>query len=238
MRILYVITKAKCGGAQVHVLDLISNLPRQFVPIVAAGEVGFLVEQCKKFGVAVHIIPDLVQPIRPFKDLKALISLIKLLRREKPDVVHAHTSKAGLLARFAARLTGTPVVFTVHTWSFAEGLPLFQRWIAIPLEWIAAALRGKIITVSEANRERAKEMGIGRKNDLLTIWNGIPDVPLRANPGSREVKRLIMVARFVPQKDHRLLLHALRGIESDWNLMLVGDGPCRQGRRFTGQRRQ
>jgi glycosyltransferase involved in cell wall biosynthesis len=53
-------------------------------------------------------------------------------------------------------------------------------------------------------------------------------VPLRAKPGSHEVKKLIMVARFVPQKDHRLLLHALRRIESAWSLMLVGDGPCRK----------
>src|ERR1700687_2479125 len=229
MKILYVITKAERGGAQVHVLDLIANLPQHYVPIVAAGQDGFLLEQCKNLGIAVQIIPDLVQPISPLKDLKALIGLIALLRRVKPDVAHAHTSKAGLLTRFAAWLTGIPVIFTIHTWSFAEGLPFFQRWIAIPLEWIAAALRGKIITVSRANQEKAKERRIGRSNDLLTIWNGIPDAPTRANPGSHQAKRMIMVARFVPQKDHELLLHALSEIENDWSLALVGDGPGRDG---------
>jgi glycosyltransferase involved in cell wall biosynthesis len=228
MKILYVITRAERGGAQVHLLDLISNLPGQYEPIVSAGEDGFLLEQCKQMGVAVSIIPSLVQPVHLLKDLQALIGLIKQLRRVKPDVVHAHTSKAGLLARFAAYITGTPVVFTAHTWSFARGLPLLQQWIAIPLEWIAAALGGKIITVSEANHERAEEMRIGRKTDLLTIWNGIPDVRARANPGTHRVKRLIMVARFVPQKDHRLLLQALRGVRNAWSLALVGDGPCRK----------
>ena len=227
MRILFVITRAELGGAQVHVLDLVSNLPRQYEPIVAAGEDGFLLEQCRKLGAAVHIVPDLVQPIRPRKDLKALFALVKLFRNEKPTLVHAHTSKAGLLARFAARITGTPVVFTAHTWSFADGLPFLQRWIAIPLEWIAAALGGKIITVSQANQEKAERMWIGRKKDLLTIWNGIPDNPVRANPGSHRGTRLIMVARFVPQKDHQSLLRALTGIQGDWSLMLVGDGPCR-----------
>jgi glycosyltransferase involved in cell wall biosynthesis len=225
MRILFVITRAERGGAQVHVLDLISNMPRRYESSVVTGEDGFLIEECKKCGVAVHIIPDLVQPIHPLNDLKALIALVKHINTEKPDVVHAHTSKAGLLARIAAWFTGTPVIFTVHTWSFADGLPLLQRWIAIPLEWIAAARKGKIITVSEANQKVAEQMRIGRKDDLHTIWNGIPDVPLRANPGSHQVKQLIMVARFVPQKDHRLLLLALKGIEANWNLMFVGDGP-------------
>jgi len=64
----------------------------------------------------------LIRNINPFSDVIALFHLVSLMREEKFDIVHCHTSKAGVLARFAAWITGTPTVFTAHTWSFDEGV--------------------------------------------------------------------------------------------------------------------
>jgi glycosyltransferase involved in cell wall biosynthesis len=226
MKILYVITKSECGGAQVHLLDLIENLPTGCCPMIVTGEKGFLCEEAEKLGVPIRYVPELAQPINVLKDFRALLAIMRVVREVAPDIIHAHTSKAGLLARFAARLTGTPVVFTAHTWSFADGLPWLQRLIAVPLERLAAAT-GTIITVSEANTAIAVEKSIRPEKDITRIWNGVPDTAGRATPGSRHKLVLMTAARFAPQKDHLLLLEALQTVEGDWRLLLVGDGPTR-----------
>jgi glycosyltransferase involved in cell wall biosynthesis len=209
-------------------VDLLANLPPEFDAVVATGETGYLCEECARLGVSVRRVPGLIQPIHPLKDLRALIAVIDLIRLEKPDVVHAHTSKAGLVARLAARITRTPVVFTAHTWSFTDGVSALQRSLAIPLERFAAGMGGKIITVSEANKEMALRRSIATDWSLVRIWNGIPDVSSRARPGNREPVKLVSVARFAPQKDHGLLLRALSTIGGSWRLVLAGDGPSRK----------
>jgi glycosyltransferase involved in cell wall biosynthesis len=227
MKVLYVMTRAERGGAQVHLLDLLTNLPEAVRPIVATGEGGFLCDEVARRGIPVRRVRHLTHPIHPLKDLFALVELTKLIRREAPDLIHAHTSKAGLLARLAGRLTGTPTVFTAHTWSFADGVSRVQQRLAIPLERLAASLGGQIITVSEANRTMALRRRIAPASRLVGIWNGVPDVPQRASPGRGDPLTIIMIARFVPQKDHLLLIEALSGVGGKWRLLLVGDGPLR-----------
>ena len=227
MRILYLITRAERGGAQVHLLDLLSNLPEDIEPLVVTGEQGFLCDECNRLGVRVQVVPFLIHPIHPLKDLQALVAILRVIRSEFPDVIHAHTSKAGLLARLAGRLTGTSVVFTAHTWSFADGISALQKVVTIPIERFAARHGGVIIAVSEANRRAAIRESVGRPDSLIRVWNGIPDVSERAFPGSNEMVTLIVVARFVQQKDHELLFHALAGMSGKWRLVLAGDGPNR-----------
>lgn len=227
MKILYVITRAEVGGAQVHLLDLITHLPSGLNAVIATGEPGFLCDEARRRGIPVRILPDLTRDIHPLKDLRALRAITRVIREEAPDLVHGHTSKAGLLARLAARINSTPAVFTAHTWSFADGLPLLQRLIATPLERLAAPAADRIITVSEANTETAVRHSIAGSHAFVRIWNGVPDLPGRALPGGRAKVTLITAARFAPQKDHILLLEALKGITGDWRLLLAGHGPTR-----------
>jgi|SRR5579863_761472 glycosyltransferase involved in cell wall biosynthesis len=230
MKILYVITRSECGGAQVHLADLLTSLPREFEPVVATGERdGFLLERARSLGIRVRIISHLTQRVNPVKDLLALGELVKVIREESPDLVHAHTSKAGLLARLAAAVTRKPAVFTAHTWSFADGISRWQQWWTVPLERLAARLGTKIITVSQANKEMALRQSVAKASSIVRIWNGISDVPQRARPGSGDPLTLIMTARFVPQKDHLLLIEALSQAAGNWRLLLVGDGFRRPG---------
>jgi len=225
VKVLYVITRAERGGAQVHLLDLVANLPSGIEPVIATGEDGFLCDRAASLGIPVRKIPHLVQPISPVNDLRALGEVIDTIRAEAPDLVHAHTSKAGLLARLAARHTRTPAVFTAHTWSFADGVSMRRRWFAVPLERLAAGLGGKIISVSQANKDMALRRSITRPDAIVRIWNGVPDVAPRATPGAGNPLTLIMIARFVAQKDHLLLIEALRQLTGNWRLLLVGEGP-------------
>jgi glycosyltransferase involved in cell wall biosynthesis len=225
MKILYVITCADRGGAQVALLDLVSNLPAGYEAVVAAGEDGFLQQGCDRGGIPFRRIRGLVRRIDPINDILALMRLVSLIHRERPDLVHSHTSKAGLLARIAAWITGTPSVFTVHTWSFDDGVRRLLRWIAVPLEKFAALFGGPIITVSDANIRKGLRWSIASKDRMVRIWLGLPDLKLPAKSKKRSQVTMIMVARFVEQKDHELLLRALAGVSGNWALQLVGNGP-------------
>lgn len=228
MKILYLITRAERGGAQMHVLDLLTNLPSGCRPILATGESGYLADEARDRGIQLHHIHHLRQPMSPIHDLLALGEIAALVKAESPDLIHAHTSKAGLLGRIAGWFTGTPTLFTAHTWSFADGISPMQRRIAIPLERLAASMGGKVITVSLANEKMAARESITSKGNLATIWNGIPDLDLRAEPGTHDIPTVVMVARFAPQKDQLTLLRALSGVQMPWRLTFVGDGPTRR----------
>jgi glycosyltransferase involved in cell wall biosynthesis len=228
LKVLYVITSADYGGAQIHLRDLISALKGRVEPVIATGKGSFLIEEAHAAGIPVHIVPHLTRPIRPVTDLIATAELARIIRIEKPAIVHAHTSKAGVVARLAATLTGTPKVFTVHSWSFVEGSSWLQDRVAVVAERIAAKLGGLMITVSESNRNMGLAKRIGRPEQMITVWNGMHDIPERAVHGPKRTPRVVMVARFVAQKDHATLLRALAPIESPWFLSLAGDGPLLQ----------
>ena len=178
MKILYIITLAELGGAQIHLLDLIHGFRHQCEIEVAAGEDGYLLHEARKHGIVCHVVPDLVWAVSPGKDLRALRNLMALLRNTHPDLVHVHTSKAGILGRVAAKLSNIPVVFTAHTWCFAEGRSWKWKLLGPPCERLAALCGGTIINVSSANREIALRHRVVPPERLVTIHNGIPDEPL------------------------------------------------------------
>jgi glycosyltransferase involved in cell wall biosynthesis len=235
-KILYLITRSEIGGAQSHLVDLLGGFREHFDQVVVAGrsdeaiaeqngKQAWLPAELRKLDIPFRTVKHLVQPIDPRSDYRALLEIIRVVRSERPGLIHAHTSKAGVLGRLAARITGVPAVFTAHTWSFAEGTSLRWKALGIPSERMAAAWTKRIITVSEANRRIALEKRVGSAEKLVTVHNGVPDDPRRANPASGNPVTLVMVARFSAQKDHSTLLSALAGIHSPFRLLLVGDGP-------------
>jgi glycosyltransferase involved in cell wall biosynthesis len=235
MKILYLITRSDLGGAQVHLLDLLRSLPPTVDPVVGVGEAGYFVNAVRELGIPCHIVPGLIQPIAPFRDLRALFGLIGLIRDVRPTLIHAHTSKAGVLGRLAARITGVPSVFTAHTWCFAEGTSLKWKLAGIPSERLAARCCSAIINVSKANRELAVSNKIPIRR-LCVVHNGIPDTPFRAIPDRGEVPTIVVVARCCEQKDHSLLLRVVSEIATPARVVFVGDGPTRPALEAEAQR--
>jgi glycosyltransferase involved in cell wall biosynthesis len=227
MHILYVITRAEMGGSQTHVLDLLRGFQQDHQLTVATGEHGFLTEEAAKLGVNVEVLSNLVQPLQPMRDLRAVGELSRLIRRIKPDLVHCHTSKAGIVGRVAARLTSTPALFTAHTWSFADGTSKIWKLVGTPSERIAAKWTKRILAVSDSNRQLAIHRGVAPPEKIVTVHNGIEDTPLRAQAGRDPVPRIVMVARFAPQKNQAQLLEAVSEIDLPFKLTFVGDGPTR-----------
>lgn len=226
MRITYLITRAEHGGAQAHLADLLNGFKSNFNLSLLVGEDGFLTDHARALGVQVRILPDLVQPIAPAKEVKAVRQAVAAVKELKPDLVHCHSSKAGLVGRIAASSLGLPAVFTAHGWSFAEGVSWKRKSFAVPSEWLAARWGQKIITVSEQDQNLALRYGIAKPDKLVTIHNGVPDTQHRASPGQGETVRIAMVARFAPPKDHALLLRALANTPpSPFEVLFIGDGP-------------
>jgi hypothetical protein len=130
IKVAHIITKLELGGAQQNTLFTVSHLDRdRFQPILITGEPGLLDEEARGLGgVEFHQVPSLVRPLRPVADLRALIGLTRLLRRLRPAIVHTHSSKAGILGRWAARLAGVPIVIhSIHGFGFTpEQHPLLR----------------------------------------------------------------------------------------------------------------
>ena len=227
-RILQILTRADLGGAQVHVLDLLRGLQGDFDMVLATGEEGYCTEQARALGIECHLLPGLVQRIDPLCDLKALTSAVLAIRKIRPDLVHCHTTKAGLIGRLAARLLNVPAIYTVHTWCFTEGTSRSWRAFGLPSETVAARWARRIITVSDANRMAAISKGVANPDKFVTVHNGVEDCSVRAKPGAGSTPRIVMVARFVAQKNQALLIEAVARIGSPLILTLVGDGPLRQ----------
>jgi len=236
MKIFYLVTKSERGGAQVHVLDLVRKLQGRIDPIAICGDEGFLTNECRRLGVEVRIVPELVHPIRPLQDARAVYRVASLLRQYRPDVIHGHTGKAGLVARLAAKLAGVPAVYTVHSWSFVSPSRL-TKLVATSLERVLRLVGGTVVEVCRFNFKAACEQGVVSPRHHVTIWNGLPDCSERArlNPACLDPAnvdpdcpvRIIMTARFAWPKDHTLLLQALAGIDEPWRLTFAGDGPQR-----------
>lgn len=229
MNIAYIITKASpIGGAQIHVRDLAAKLAAQgHAPTVITSGSGTFIDDLRALGIPVILLAHLTAPIRPVDDLRALRELHTTLAGLRPDLIAAHSSKAGILARLAARRLRVPVVFTVHGWAFTPGVPPLEAALYRRVERLVGPLANRIITVSEYDRRLGLEARIAPPDRLVTVHNGMPDVapPLRADP-VRSPVRLVMVARYGPQKDHPTLLRALASLrQHPWELDLIGDGP-------------
>jgi glycosyltransferase involved in cell wall biosynthesis len=228
LKIAYIVTKADpIGGAQIHVRDLAAAVVDQgHSALVITSGSGPFIDDLRARNIPVAVLRHLSMPIRPLRDLRALREIRGALTAQRPDLIAAHSSKAGVLGRFAGRALGVPVVFTVHGWAFTPGIPAAKAAVYRRIERAAGPFSSRIITVSDFDRRLGLEAGIAGEDRIVTVHNGIPDIAptLRADPGRAPV-RLVMVARFGPQKDHTTLLRALAGLrEHAWELELIGEG--------------
>jgi len=230
-RVVFVVTRGdSIGGAQIHVRDLAFALKlRGWNPLVCLGSSGDLTHQLDAKGIRWKLIPGLVRSINPLADVRAIVALWQTIREEKPYVVSTHTAKSGLTGRIASWLAGSPALFTAHGWQFAEGISLAQKMVVLASERLCSAFSRKIITVSSYDFDLALSYGVAGKGRLRLVHNGMPDRQAPQRPrisNASEAVRLVMVARFQPQKDHPALFEALAGLQDrNWALTLVGDGP-------------
>lgn len=226
--VAYVITRADVlGGASLHLLDLASGVKQAGHRVtVLAGGSGILMEHLQALDIPGISLKYLKRDVDPVYDVRAVLELRRHLARLKPDIVHCHSSKAGVVGRLAARSLSSPAVFTAHGWAFTEGVSARRRQLYRLIERAMVPLTQQIITVSDYDRVLALKNGVGSEALITTIHNGIHDVAQR-RPGTVPALplRLIMVARFEPPKQQLKLLHELAQLEPETAVLeFIGDG--------------
>jgi len=219
------------GGASIHLLDLASSaLEAGHEVVIFVGGEGVFVERAKDKSLKCISLYFLKREIHPIYDFFCFFELKSKLKKFKPDIVHLHSSKAGILGRLAAKSLRIPTVFTAHGWAFTEGVSGIKRELYLKIERYMAKLTNKIITVSDFDRELALDSNVGGKSKIVSIHNGMPDVQYEPRKVSiSSCVRFIMVARFDHQKDHKTLVDAFFSIkDQNWMLEFVGNGPLYQ----------
>ena len=228
LKIMYIVTQADRGGAQMHLLELASAMRELCEVHVAAGEEGFLTTACRAQGITVHVLPHLRRAHNLLSDTIALWETRALLRAQKPDLIHVHTFKAGFIGRLAAWSLGIPVVYTIHAWLWGTAaVSRTASLLALPLERIAARWCDRIITVARAGEDLVRRYRIASPGKVVTIHNGIGDSPSLARHTRNITPIITMVARFTAGKDHEQLIRAFATLPQRARLWLVGDGETR-----------
>jgi len=224
------------GGAQSQTRELLKKAMTVGEAGLIVGDEGPLLEAAGELGVKTWVIPNLTRYIIPWKDIRVISDVARIIREFEPDIIHANSSKAGYAARLAARRWGGPVVFTARGWAFAENTPLWRRPLALAAERRLAPLAGRIVCVSHHDRELAIRAGVGKPEQLLVIPNGATDLPLQTTYPERPCPKCVMVARFSRQKDQALLLNAFADLKLPAELLLVGEGELlERQRRLAGR---
>jgi glycosyltransferase involved in cell wall biosynthesis len=174
-KIIYVITRMVVGGAQETAKYTAEHFHHRgddvlFVNGPETGREGHLLLDPR---VPQIMVKTMVRRISPLNDLRAFWQLYRLFRAKKPDIVHARTSKARILAPFAARLARVPVVVqTIHGFSFGNEIDR-KKWLYVLLERMVARMYGCNIVVSEADREEGKQLRILRDDRTALIRSGV-----------------------------------------------------------------
>lgn len=247
MRVFHVITRLIVGGAQENTIASVLGLrsePGIDVRLISGpttGPEGSL-ETMAGTGSSLQIVPDLVRPVDPWKDFKALSFLTALFRQEKPDIVHTHSGKAGILGRLAGARAGIPVIIhTIHGPSFGRFQGRLANLVFRNAERIAGRMTTHFVTVADAMRDQYLGAGIGTPGQYTTVYSGFDlqpflnstnDPHLRVSLGLKPEDFVIgKVARLFHLKGHEDLFRiapVLVSTNPKARFLLVGDGPLRQ----------
>ena len=241
-RLVHLITRLELGGAQQNTLYCAAHHDRsRFAVGLWAGQGGILDSEARALrDTDVKLLPWFSHAIQPWRDAGALARLAAML--VGVDVLHTHSSKAGILGRLAAKAAGVrAVVHTVHGWSFNDVQPDPVRRAYIELERAAARMTDRLICVSESDRAKGLALGIGLPEQYRVVRSGIDPALYLARAGARERVRAALgfepvdvvvgsIANFKPQKAPLDFIEAARRAlrqAPHVKFMLAGDGELR-----------
>ncbi len=243
-KVFHVITKLELGGAQKVTLMTLERLPRDRYELgLVTGPEGLLVDWANRIpGLQREWNRWLVREARPLMDLMAFVKLWRFFRRERPDIVHTHSSKAGIIGRWAAKLARVPLIFhTAHGFGFNDFQRPAVRNVYIALERLTAKITTKLFIVSYANADKAERCGMTRRGDWVLARDSISvDEFLHEQPrrqklrewGVPEDKVIVgMVACFKAQKSPEDFVEVAARVLAKTeraHFVMAGDGELRQ----------
>ena len=226
-RILLLVTLAEVGGAQTYVSLLVPGLVEEFDVTVAAWGPGPLREAVEAAGARYVPLEHVRRAVSLWRDSLGLLELVRLCRRLRPDIVHANSSKAGVLGRLAARIAGVPVrIFTVHGWAFAQYQGVAST-VYLWLDRLVRPLTTSFICVSDQTRDVGVAARTCDRAGTIVIPNAVDvaTAPRAALDG--EPPRVVSVGRLKEPKDFTALVRSLAGTGVPFSAAIIGDGPDR-----------
>jgi glycosyltransferase involved in cell wall biosynthesis len=248
IRVMRIISRMNIGGPATHVVLLNAGLDRRgydclLVTGSEGANEGSLRDLALSSDLRLAMIPELGREIAPWSDFVTVVKLYRLMRRERPHVVHTHTAKAGFVGRIAARLAGVPVVLhTFHGHVFHGYFSPAKTQLFLLIERLGARLSTRIITISPRLREEIAQFGVTGSERIEVIPLGFELEMFASQPrGAGDFRRSLglpaaatlvgAVGRLVPIKNIPLLLEAValaRQEDPDIRVVLIGDGSLRE----------
>ena len=247
MRVAHVITRLIIGGAQENTVASVLGLQRKpnldvhLLSGPTSGPEGSLESAFATSPGLLTLVPHLVRPVHPWKDALAFRELTQLFRLQRPDLVHTHSGKAGVLGRLAAARAGVPaIVHTVHGPSFGPFQGSLPNLLFRSAERLAGRSTTHFVVVAEAMRRQYLAAGIGRPELYSRIFSGFDlqpflaarnDPALRASLGIGPEDIVVgKIARLFEHKGHEDLLAVAPALVRSFpqmKFLLVGDGQLR-----------
>ncbi|TWT52322.1 putative glycosyltransferase EpsD [Thalassoglobus neptunius] len=248
MKVIHVITRLILGGAQENTLHTVEDqhsLHGDDVTLVigpSEGPEGTLVPRAMEGGFPVEIVPSLKRSILPLEDMRAYRHLVRLFKERQPDLVHTHSSKAGILGRLAARKARVPVVHSIHGAAFHYGQSRVAYGSYVAAEKYVSRWTEKFICVADAMRDAYLAEGISTADRYVTVYSGFDVDPFLSTQHDRDAIRQEMgfrpddvvvgkIGRLFHLKGHEFLIESARQIvrkNPRVKFLFVGDGILRQ----------
>jgi glycosyltransferase involved in cell wall biosynthesis len=247
MNIVHYITRLIIGGAQENTLLTVEDQHHLFgdrVTLITgpgAGPEGSLEQRARQGGLDVRLIDSSRRAIHPWHDWQTYRQLMGMLRDIKPDLLHTHSSKAGIIGRAAADKLRLPCVHTIHGAAFHYGQNPLAYEVYKRLECWAGRRTDKFISVCDAMTDQYVSAGVAPRDRFVTVYSGFDVDPFLSPPRPPEQVRAELglkpehvvigkVARLFPLKGHEYLLRAARAVVDQCphvRFLLVGDGTLR-----------
>lgn len=224
-KVLILSTNSDEAGAPVHVYSIVSSLLKSINFVVIFGEEGTIAEKVRKLGVSVEIVPEMKSAINLSLDYSALCSISEYVKYYKPDLIHAHSSKAGMLGRLISFKYKLPCIYTVHGWGW-RGFGFIKGTFIFLIEKVLSLIpRTSLIYVSKSVEQEATDMLCMPQKKGIVIHNGAPDfLGVTKEYSERAPLKILMPARVSAAKDHSTLLKAFEQIKFPSQLFLCGSG--------------
>ncbi len=235
-KILYVVTKSVMGGAQKMVFDLTCEFKNKYEVSVCAGGSGELFSQLKKEGVRVLSLSNMKRDLSAKKDVSSFFALFNIIKKEKPDILHLHSPKAGGFGALIGRLLGVKkIIYTSHGWTFNEDRPFIQKTLIKIFSWIIVILSHKTIVLSQSEKKIVSKW-LFVKNKLEIIPVGIkPFDTLEKTEARKKISEIIkadiqeneiLIGTIAELHKNKGLIYAIKAVKKIPNLLylIIGSG--------------
>src|SRR4030042_4101261 len=239
-KILFLVTRSEFGGAQRFIYTFVTSLSGYNV-IVGAGPEGDdkkgLLLALEEQGINVRHLKYLRRSINPLFDFLGTLEILRLIKKEKPDILFLNSTKAGAIGGLVGRLTGTKnIIYRIGGWTFNDPWPNWKKKLYILIEKYTAKFKDYIVNNASSDKKQAIELGIKPKKELTLIHNGIDVSRLEKEFLIREKARKELnlnqsdfvvgaIANFYPPKGLKYLIEAASLLSGkDIKFIIIGDG--------------